>query len=216
MTNSIETSESEALPWAPRGAAAPAQPALEAAAEPFVDKFKGDNAHLARCIQALLNLDARGALVPHGLGGHARDLLAAAACRLPLAAAVAPPAPVKAAELKALGGWKLVPIEPTLEMLDAFQQGMRREFGMKTTAGYHGRIYRAMLAAAQEAALPVVTDEAILALNAGERFFSESPSKYPEAGFGTQYHAGKPGVLQFAHAVLALTAPTQAPAGGPQ
>ena len=47
------------------------------------------------------------------------------------------------------------------------------------------------------------TDAEILALNAGEVHFSESPSKYPAAGFGTQYHAGAPGVLSFARAVLA-------------
>ncbi|BEP54490.1 hypothetical protein GmRootV118_17340 [Variovorax sp. V118] len=49
MTNSIETSESKALPWAPRGAAA-----LETDAAPVVDKFKGDNAHLIRRIKAPL------------------------------------------------------------------------------------------------------------------------------------------------------------------
>ena len=47
------------------------------------------------------------------------------------------------------------------------------------------------------------TDAEILALNAGEVHFSESPSKYPAAGFGTQYHAGAPGVLSFTRAVLA-------------
>jgi hypothetical protein len=48
------------------------------------------------------------------------------------------------------------------------------------------------------------TDEQLIALNAGERFFSESPTKYPEAGHGTQYHAGAPGVVGFARAAIAL------------
>lgn len=48
-----------------------------------------------------------------------------------------------------------------------------------------------------------LTDEQILALNHGERYFSESPSKYPEAGHGTQYHCGAPGLLKFARALLA-------------
>ena len=48
-----------------------------------------------------------------------------------------------------------------------------------------------------------LTDEQLLSLNAGEVFFSESPSKYPECGHGTQYHAGAPGVISFARAVLA-------------
>lgn len=308
MTNSIETSESEALPWAPRGAAAttPAQPALETDAAPVVDKFKGDDAHLVRCIQALLNFDARGALVPHGLGGHARDLLAAAACRLPLVsnrsmkpaavsagvlvplkptpemlrafdsnldgldddgatrqwgklmaiAALAQPAPVQPCELcdgtrvvddgeithhecgipyengpvkcvkdcpacggdsraatvqagpQLTGGRMLVPVEPTPAMLYALWQ--HRDAMRGTSENKIAReSYRAMLAAApvQQDAHQAATDEAILALNAGERFFSESSSKYPEAGFGTQYHAGKPGVLEFARAVLALAAP---------
>lgn len=47
------------------------------------------------------------------------------------------------------------------------------------------------------------TDAEIIALNAGEIHFSESPTKYPEAGHGTQYHAGAPGVLSFARSVLA-------------
>lgn len=47
------------------------------------------------------------------------------------------------------------------------------------------------------------SDAELLALNAGEVHFSESPTKYPEAGHGTQYHAGAPGVLEFARAVLA-------------
>lgn len=46
------------------------------------DTFRGDTPHLISCIEALLRLDADGALVPHGIGGHARDLLAAAAVRL--------------------------------------------------------------------------------------------------------------------------------------
>lgn len=47
------------------------------------------------------------------------------------------------------------------------------------------------------------TDAEILALNRLVEHFSETPSKYPEAGHGTQYHAGAPGVLSFARAVLA-------------
>jgi hypothetical protein len=55
----------------------------------------------------------------------------------------APPAAVAA-------GYALVPVEPTREIVKAFQDQMLREFGMRTTAGYHGRVYRAMLAAARE------------------------------------------------------------------
>lgn len=48
----------------------------------FDDEFNGDNAMLVRSIDALLDLDAAGALVPHGVGGHARTLLSASAARL--------------------------------------------------------------------------------------------------------------------------------------
>jgi hypothetical protein len=48
----------------------------------MTDNFNGDTPHLIRCIEALLNLDAKGALAPHGIGGHARTLLEAAAVRL--------------------------------------------------------------------------------------------------------------------------------------
>lgn len=59
-----------------------------------------------------------------------------------------------------------------------------------------------------------LTDEQILALNHGEVYFSESPSKYPEAGHGTQYHCGAPGLLKFARALLALAAqPSVCPDG---
>ena len=50
--------------------------------------------------------------------------------------------------------------------------------------------------------IPSPSDAELLALNAGEVHFSESPTKYPEAGHGTQYHAGAPGVVSFARAVL--------------
>jgi hypothetical protein len=49
---------------------------------PLVDEFNGDTAHLIRCIEALIALDAAGVLVPHGIGGHAHKLLSAAAVRL--------------------------------------------------------------------------------------------------------------------------------------
>ena len=72
-----------------------AAPALEAPAAPPVpvDEFRGDTPSLVRNIVALLELDADGALVPHGVGGHARGLLSAAAARL-AAAPQAPAAPV--------------------------------------------------------------------------------------------------------------------------
>lgn len=55
-----------------------------------------------------------------------------------------------AAALSALeaAGFVVVPVEPTDAMLAAFQQGMLREFGWKTTSGYHSRIYAAMIKAA--------------------------------------------------------------------
>lgn len=55
------------------------------------DDFRGDNDALIRSIKALLGLDASGALVPHGIGGHARSLLSAAASRLVQPAASAEP-----------------------------------------------------------------------------------------------------------------------------
>lgn len=58
------------------------------------------------------------------------------------------------------------------------------------------------------------TDAEIIALNAGEVYFSESPTKYPEAGHGTQYHAGAPGLMGFARAVLARWG-APSPAGEP-
>ena len=48
----------------------------------LIDNFRGDDAHLVECIDALIDLNDANALVPHGIGGHARDLLSAAAVRL--------------------------------------------------------------------------------------------------------------------------------------
>ncbi|AEZ50849.1 hypothetical protein DC1_00031 [Burkholderia phage DC1] len=50
------------------------------------DAFNGDNAALIRSIKALLELDAAGVLRTHGIGEHARSLLAAAAEQLETAA----------------------------------------------------------------------------------------------------------------------------------
>lgn len=55
------------------------------------DGFNGDTPHLICCINALLELDAKGALAPHGVGGHARQLLRAAATRLASQGAAVPP-----------------------------------------------------------------------------------------------------------------------------
>jgi hypothetical protein len=46
------------------------------------DGFRGDDALLCECIRALIELNDDGALVPHGIGGHARQLLAACYHRL--------------------------------------------------------------------------------------------------------------------------------------
>lgn len=48
----------------------------------IADEFRGDDASLVRSIEALIGLNDDGALVPHGIGGHARALLSAAAVRL--------------------------------------------------------------------------------------------------------------------------------------
>ncbi|MDN7549118.1 hypothetical protein [Burkholderia cenocepacia] len=51
-------------------------------ADALTDTFRGNDAQLVSNIKALLELDAEGALVPHGVGGHARTMLSAAAVRL--------------------------------------------------------------------------------------------------------------------------------------
>lgn len=49
---------------------------------PITDEFRGDNAHLRECIKALIQLEDDKALIPHGIGGHARALLASAYHRI--------------------------------------------------------------------------------------------------------------------------------------
>jgi hypothetical protein len=61
----------------------PTDPLVDEATEaPFEDTFDGSDRKLLDAIKALLALDASGSLVPHGIGGHARKLLNAAAWRL--------------------------------------------------------------------------------------------------------------------------------------
>ncbi|WP_322068961.1 hypothetical protein [Paraburkholderia bannensis] len=64
-------------------------------AKELTDDFRGDTANLILSIKALLELDAEGALVPHGVGGHRRSLLSAAAVRLAATPSDAAQAPVK-------------------------------------------------------------------------------------------------------------------------
>lgn len=80
----------------------------------ITDDFNGDTPRLIECIKALIEMNDAGVLVPHGIGGHARGLLSAAAVRL----AAAPPATKSADESR------VVPVEPAeadiLRMVDAF------------------------------------------------------------------------------------------------
>jgi len=46
------------------------------------DEFRGDDAHLCECIKALIEMSDDGILIPHGIGGHARTMLAASYHRL--------------------------------------------------------------------------------------------------------------------------------------
>ena len=48
----------------------------------IVDHFSGDDEALRASIKALIELNDDGALSPHGMGGHARSLLASAYHRL--------------------------------------------------------------------------------------------------------------------------------------
>jgi len=49
---------------------------------PIRDEFRGDDAHLCDCIKSLIELNDQGALIPHGIGGLARSMLAACYHRL--------------------------------------------------------------------------------------------------------------------------------------
>lgn len=58
------------------------------------DDFRGDDAALIRSAEAMINLSDRGALVPHGLGGSGRALLAAFIVRMRARMEATTPAPV--------------------------------------------------------------------------------------------------------------------------
>lgn len=48
------------------------------------DNFNGTNTELIASAKALLELDAAGAMYPHGIGGHARTIIEAFIKRLPI------------------------------------------------------------------------------------------------------------------------------------
>ena len=52
--------------------------------KPINDEFRADNEQLRDCIKALIELSDSGSLAPHGIGGHARKMLAACYHRLPV------------------------------------------------------------------------------------------------------------------------------------
>lgn len=52
--------------------------------KPIEDNFRGDNAHLRHSIKAMIEMSDDDCLVPHGLSGHARALMAAAYHRIPV------------------------------------------------------------------------------------------------------------------------------------
>lgn len=112
--------------------------------EPVGDGFKGDNQQLIACINALLDLDAAGALIPHGIGGHARSLLAACAARLNSQPAIPP-------------GFSREGLESVAEGLDWYEKEVRvgNVTGegydlIESTTAYAARFIRAMLAAAPD------------------------------------------------------------------
>ena len=57
-------------------------PAVPTHVIPEGDDFNGTTPHMIRCIESLVSMNDRGALVPHGLCGHSRTLLLASANRL--------------------------------------------------------------------------------------------------------------------------------------
>lgn len=111
-----------------------------AAAPAAADTFNGDTPHLVRCIDSLLSLDDAGVLRPHGLGGHARTMLAAAARRL----AAAPLSAQPIGKIFEDGYWNL---NPNLRGTPAAE--WRRYFGGVEV--YTADQVRALLAAAPAA-----------------------------------------------------------------
>ena len=85
------------------------------------DTFCGDTAALIRNIDALLEMDAAGALVPHGVGGHARGLLEAASVRL-----AAAPQPAAQAQ------------HPDDAAVEALAESMKRKLAEKRAQGRSG------------------------------------------------------------------------------
>jgi len=113
------------------------------------------------------------------------------------------------AEAQAVPIWRLITPEGNIAATETTCiRAWARIDGYKPTVegllGYEEKGWRVTPTDSAANAGAVPSDAEILALNIGERFFSESRTKYPEAGHGTQYHAGAPGVIGFAREVLAL------------
>lgn len=98
----------------------------------------------------------------------------------------------------------------------AFDRALFTDHQMQGYANAYGEAVRAAMAKAKQRAQTsrTLTDAEIIALNEGEVFFSETPTKFPRAGHGTQYHCGAPGLIKFARALIALASTEQPETGG--
>lgn len=104
-----------------------------------VSDFFGKDDLLIRSIDSLLDMNAKGLLVPHGIGGHAVTLLKAAKASIQAAHAVALPP-----------GFVAVPVEPTHEMLETMREKHWEIRGCQLCAHDYRDIHTAMLAARPE------------------------------------------------------------------
>ena len=167
--------------------------AVAQALEPFTEADGGRPAGDA--VEAFREYLAVHADACTGMGGHAMDDMALDLARIALGFQ----APAPALELEAVYSTVRPPSDEDFAQQAALALLTPHAQQLQELAQVAKRL---LVLVGAPASAP--TDAQLLALNEGERYFSESPSKYPEAGFGTQYHGGAPGVVQFARAVLAL------------
>lgn len=126
--------------------------------------FQGDNTKLCSSIDALLELDARNALVPHGIGGHARTLLEAAANRIRHAPQPSAPARNPHKELLRQALAAMTALHSSMQPTETHDGGIAPAAAVRAFVNEHARLLAAENLFAAAASQPSADDAPLVAV----------------------------------------------------
>ncbi|MBN8740680.1 MAG: hypothetical protein BGP24_14880 [Lysobacterales bacterium 69-70] len=136
--------------------------------------FQGDNTKLCSSIDALLELDARNALVPHGIGGHARTLLEAAANRIRHAPQPSAPARNPHKELLRQALAAMTALHSSMQPTETHDGGIAPAAAVRAFVNEHARLLAAENLFAAAASQPSADDAPLPSRNSEfGRFYAQ-------------------------------------------